>query len=238
MRKLLVANFKMHVPDAGAWRSFRVSKSAEVVVCPPLPYLRDFGQNKNFKLGAQDVFWENVRSGGAYTGEVSVEILKKFGVGYVILGHSERRALGETDEIVNKKVKTALASGLKVILCVGESKETKKKGEVAAKRFISQELRADLSGVKKIFLKNITVAYEPIWAIGTGVPDKPEDAALMSLFIKKLLPVKVLYGGSVNQRNAAKFLKAKELDGALVGTASLNPKEFKKIVEASINPHT
>lgn len=229
----MVANFKMHAPDTGAWRSFRVSESAEVVVCPPLPYLKDFGQNKNFKLGAQDVFWENVRSGGAYTGEVSAEILKKFGVEYVILGHSERRALGETDEVINKKLKTALAAGLKVILCVGESKEIKKRGGAAAKRFVNQELRVALPGVKKIFLKNITIAYEPIWAIGTGIPDKPEDAALMSLFIKKLLPVKVLYGGSVNSRNATRFLKAKEIDGALVGTASLNPKEFKKIVESS-----
>jgi triosephosphate isomerase len=233
VRKLLVANFKMNAPDA-AWKNFRVPNSVDAVICPPFPYLKDFSRNRNFKLGAQDVFWENVRSGGAYTGEVSADMLKKLGVEYVILGHSERRKwMGETDEVINKKLHTALASGLKIILCVGESREVKKKGEAAAKRFVSQELRADLSGVKKKFLKNITIAYEPIWAIGTGIPDKPEDAANMACFIKKLLSVRVIYGGSVNSENAARFLNTKEIDGALVGAASLNPKEFKKIAEIS-----
>lgn len=224
----------MHAPGASAWSNFRAPKGAEVVVCPSFPYLAAFSGKAGFKLGAQDVFWENLRSGGAYTGEISAAMLKDFGAEYVIVGHSERRALGETDYIVNKKLKTALSAGLKVILCVGEAKEVRKRGFAAARGFVRNELRARLSGVKKKFLKNIAVAYEPIWAIGTGLADKPKDAAEVAGFIKKLLPVRVLYGGSVSSKNAEKFLAQKEIDGALVGGASLDPKEFKKIVEASI----
>lgn len=233
MRKLLVANFKMHAPDIRPWANFKTPKGAEVVVCPAFPYLADF-KKRNFSLGAQDVFWENLRSGGAYTGEVSVAMLKDFGAEYVIVGHSERRALGEKDEVINKKLKTALASGLKVIFCVGEPKEIRRKGISAVKVFVQNELRAGLSGVKKKFLKNIAVAYEPVWAIGTGVADTPKNASEMAGYIKKLLPARVLYGGSVNSGNARKFLAQREIDGALVGGASLDPKEFKKIVEASI----
>ena len=234
MKKLLVANFKMHAPDARTWTGFRAPKGAEAVICPPFPYLDTFARKKNFRLGAQDVFWENLRSGGAYTGEVSAAMLKDFGVEYVIIGHSERRAFGETDGIINKKMKTALSAGLKIIFCVGESREIRRKGIAAAKIFVRSELRAGLSGVKKKFLKGITIAYEPIWAIGTGNPDTPKSAAEMADYIKKLLPVHILYGGSVNSGNAKRFLVQKEIDGALVGGASLDPKEFKKIVEASI----
>lgn len=223
----------MHAPNVRAWADFKAPKDAETVICPPFPYLADFNK-RNFRLGAQDVFWENLRSGGTYTGEISAAMLKDFGAEYVIIGHSERRALGETDEIVNKKLKTALAAGLKVIFCVGEPKDVRRKGEGASRQYVRNELRAGLSGVKKSFLKHIFVAYEPIWAIGTGIADKPEDAVNMAIFIKKLLPVRILYGGSVNSKNAGRFLKRKEIDGALVGAASLNPKEFKKIAEASI----
>lgn len=232
MKKLIVANFKMHSPDIKAWANFKALKGAETVVCPSFPYFALFGGKREFKLGAQDVFWENARSGGAYTGEMSAQMLKDFGAEYVIIGHSERRMLGEGDAVINKKVKTALASGLKVILCVGESKEVRKSGLLASKRFISQQLRAALSEVKKKSIENISVAYEPIWAIGTGLADKPEDAVNMAVFIKKLLFVRVLYGGSVTSKNAGKFLKNKEIDGVLVGGASLDPKEFKKIIEA------
>ncbi|MDO8504865.1 MAG: triose-phosphate isomerase [Candidatus Liptonbacteria bacterium] len=238
MKKLLIANFKMHAPSAKAWASFQAPKGAEVVVCPAFPYLISFSGRRGFKLGAQNVFWENLRSGGAYTGEVSASMLRELGAEYVIIGHSERRQLGETDEMVNKKIKTALSAGLKVIFCVGESKETRRKGMRTAENFVRHELSAGLSGVKKNFLDKISVAYEPIWAIGTGVADTPKGADEMAIFIKKLLAVKVLYGGSVNSKNASAFLARKEIDGALVGGASLDPKEFKKIVEASIHPHT
>lgn len=230
MKKLLVANFKMNSPEARGWKIN--AKKAEVVVCPAFPFLSDWDK-KGAQLGAQDVFWENVRSGGAYTGEVSAEMLKSFGVKYVIIGHSERRAnLGETDEVVNKKMKTALAAGLKVILCVGESKEVRKKGIKFAENFVRQELRADFAGVKNKFLDKIAVAYEPIWAIGTGVADTPAGAEAMAEFIKRLVKVKVLYGGSVNSKNAGKFLNQKGIDGALVGGASLNSNEFQKIIDS------
>lgn len=237
MKKLIVANFKMNEPNLKNWSGFKPPKGAEVVICPSFLQLNFFNKIKNgFKLGAQDLFWENLRSGGAYTGEISANMLKNSGVEYVIVGHSERRKwLGESDEIINKKLKTALAGGLKAILCVGEPKEVRKHGLKTAKNFVRGQLKKDLLGIKKSELKNITIAYEPIWAIGTGTPDKPNEAEEMANFIKTLISVKVLYGGSVNSKNSEKFLSHKDIDGALVGGASLDPKEFKKI--ASIGSH-
>ena len=221
----------MHEPDLRAWAKFKPTSKAEVAIFPSFLHIPLFFGRKDISLGAQDVFWENLRSGGAYTGEISSEMLKKYGVKYVLVGHSERRALGDTNEIVGKKLKTALASGLKVILCVGESEDIRKKGITAAKNFVRAELKSALFGVKKKFLKDIIVAYEPLWAIGTGRTDKPSDAAEMANFIRTLLlPARVIYGGSVTAKNAEKFISQKGIDGALVGSASLDPKEFEKII--------
>ena len=221
----------MHEPDLRAWAKFKPTSKAEVAIFPSFLHIPLFFGRKDISLGAQDVFWENLRSGGAYTGEISAEMLKKYGVKYVLVGHSERRALGDTNEIVGKKLKTALASGLKVILCVGESEDIRKKGITAAKNFVRAELKSALFGVKKKFLKDIIVAYEPLWAIGTGRTDKPSDAAEMANFIRTLLlPARVIYGGSVTAKNAEKFISQKGIDGALVGSASLDPKEFEKII--------
>ena len=231
MKKFIAANFKMHEPDLRAWAKFKPTSKAEVAIFPSFLHIPLFFGRKDISLGAQDVFWENLRSGGAYTGEISSEMLKKYGVKYVLVGHSERRALGDTNEIVGKKLKTALASGLKVILCVGESEDIRKKGITAAKNFVRAELKSALFGVKKKFLKDIIVAYEPLWAIGTGRTDKPSDAAEMANFIRTLLlPAQVIYGGSVTAKNAEKFISQKGIDGALVGSASLDPKEFEKII--------
>jgi triosephosphate isomerase (TIM) len=235
MKKLIVGNWKMNpeTPEMAKLLYAELgrirSKTSDMVICPPFPYLH-LAKPKAYALGAQDVFWEQK---GAYTGEVSPGILKGFGVSYVIIGHSERRTLvGETDEMIARKLKAAATAGLKAILCVGEDAEMRTKGLTAAKRFVEKELREDLVGVKA---NGLIIAYEPIWAISGGVigkpADSPADAAEMAEFIKSRVPdAKVLYGGSVNAGNARDFLKQPEIDGALVGGASLRGMEFKQIV--------
>lgn len=242
-KKIIIANWKMHAPNLRSWRSFRAPKNIEVVICPPFPYLYHVSRityhDKNVKLGAQDVFWEDK---GAYTGEVSPTMLKSSKVEYVIVGHSERRRwLGETDEMINKKVKAALRAGLKVILCVGEPFSVRRKGLAAAKKFVADQLKKDLYSTKsyKLKTKSLMVAYEPIWAIGTGRSDKPSDTAEMARFIKNQLPaascqLPVLYGGSVNSKNIADFVQYKEIGGALVGGASLKVKEFSRMVKIAL----
>lgn len=228
MKKLLVANWKMNLPQLNKWKRFSAPKNVEVVICPPFSYLRETKEvlGRPLKLGAQDVFWEEK---GAFTGEVSPSMLKNSGVEYVIIGHSERRRwLGETDEMVNKKVLAALNAGIKVILCVGEPKEVRKRGLGAAKKFVGNQLIKDLRSVKK--KDQIIFAYEPIWAVGTGVPDKAEDSAEIAAFIKSKTGGKVVYGGSITSKNARGFFERKEIWGALVGGASLNAKEFNKII--------
>lgn len=222
--------------------------SVDVVVCPPFTHIERVGKllgKTRIKLGAQDVFW---KSHGAYTGEVSPFQLKALGVRYVIVGHSERRALGETDKVVNKKVKAALSAGLKVILCVGESLTVRKRGFANAKNFVKKQLTKDLKGIgnclatrdpvkkEKLKIENLLIAYEPLWAIGTGRAAAPADATVMARFIKELLVVsrkslvRVLYGGSVNAGNVGAFLAEPDINGALVGGASLKPREFKKMI--------
>jgi triosephosphate isomerase len=236
--KLIVANWKMNpasLPEAV--RLARASDARNVVLAPPYLYLPVIAWIvKKAQLGAQDLFWEDR---GAYTGEISPLQLKKARVKYVIVGHSERRRLGETDEIVNQKTKAALTRGLKVILCVGEDWSVRRRGIAAAQKYVTQQLKKDLKLItNKLIANNLLIAYEPIWAIGTGKADKPEEAAAISKYIKNFLrknyratKIKVLYGGSVNDKNAAPFLEAKEIDGALVGGASLKPREFKKIIQ-------
>lgn len=245
---LLAGNWKEN-PDSekGALALFKAVASAKRVrgvglaVFPPFIYLeRVMAAGKkmcvNLPVGAQDVFWEER---GAFTGEVGPAMLKKLGVQYVIIGHSERRAwLKETDEMVNKKIKAALAAKMKVILCVGEPLAIRRKGEQAAQRYVAAQLEKDLRGISPAALKkDLVIAYEPIWAIGTGRAARPEDVVLMALFIKtkagggsaRNVPA-VLYGGSVNAENIADFVQYKGIDGALVGGASLNAREFKKMI--------
>lgn len=268
MKKIIIFNWKMNPDFLGeAKRIFsgyglRVAdcgRNLELVVVPPFVYLSEFKNSrsrlgfggrvktkklKNLKLGAQNVFWENPRfGGGAYTGEISVKMLKNLGVEYVIVGHSERRRyLGETDEMVNKKVLAALKGGLKVILCVGEGLSIRRAGKKAVEKFIKNQLQKDLKNILlnfKSYILNsrLAVAYEPLWAIGTGHSDTPEDAVEIIKFINKWLnvkcqklKVKVLYGGSVDSKNIADFLKHSEIDGALIGHASLKAAEIKKII--------
>jgi triosephosphate isomerase len=233
--KYIIANWKMN--PASLDEAKKLAKASDVeglVICPPFLFIEEVGLKiKKAKLGAQDLFWEEK---GAFTGEISTEELKSVGAEYVIIGHSERRKnLGETDEMVAKKMAAALKAGLKPILCVGEPREIRDKGKT--KEFVENELRIGLS---RIITEpaEIVVAYEPIWAIGTGNPDTPENMANMVKFIKDLLvklgsklKAHVIYGGSVTSANAESFLKYKEIEGALVGGASLKGDEITKIVE-------
>ncbi|MDO8537051.1 MAG: triose-phosphate isomerase [bacterium] len=246
MAKLIVANWKM---NPGTFREAKTiassiskfakhKKNVEVVVCPPFIWLADLLHESphGVRWGAQNVFWEDK---GAFTGEVSPAMIKDSGAEYVIIGHSERRhSLGETDVMINKKIIAALRAGLRVILCVGEPTSVRKKGLAVAKRYVMSQLHKDLHGLKKILHSRLIIAYEPIWAIGTGKADKPEDTIEMTRFIKSLLLTtyhlphsSVLYGGSVNGKNAQSFLRHKDIDGALVGGASLKAGEFKKIIK-------
>ncbi len=247
MKKIVIGNWKMNpsgIEEARAIFRDIVSgyhslNRVKVVICPPSPFLEklcSLSKNK-IALGAEDCFWGET---GPYTGEVSAKILKSVGARYVILGHSERRALGDGDELINKKIKSALASGLKVIFCVGE-RSRDESGEYL--NFIKNQLILGLDKIKKSSLENLSVAYEPIWAIGKDAlrPASPEDVLETSIFIKKVLTgifgyeagikVSIIYGGSVDEKNSREFLSGDKVDGLLIGRASLDPESFLKILE-------
>lgn len=247
MVNLVVANWKMNPidKDEALFLAQKIESSAKknvkAVIAPPFPFLPVIKPIlKKVSLGAQNLFWEN---SGAFTGEVSPLQLKKMGVGYVILGHSERRInLGETYEMVNRKVKAALKSNLRIILCVGESEP---EGWGAA-TIIGTQIKTALRDVKKNSLSRLIIAYEPIWAISTmpgARPDTPQNAFQVSVYIKKILTglfgrrpadlVQIIYGGSVNPENVGGFLKEGNMEGVLVGGASLNPEKFARILQIS-----
>lgn len=246
MKKIIVANWKMNptaVKEAEKISRDIVKyspklKNAEIVICPPFIYL-DRLSKQNIKLGGQDVFWEGR---GAFTGEISPAMLKDIGAKYVIIGHSERRQkLDETGEMINKKIKAALKSGLKVIFCVGE-KERDEAGEYL--KFIKNEIQEGLAGVSKKDSKNLIIAYEPIWAISSNKgsrPDTPEEFLQTAIYIRRILFFKfgsktahntpILYGGSVDASNAGDFVNIGNAQGLLVGRASLNAQTFADILK-------
>lgn len=246
MKSLIVANWKMNPTNQKAAsqlfdslkRGLKNIRKAEVVVCPPFVYLTSFKfQVSSFKLGAQDCFWQDR---GAFTGEVSPQMLKDLGVKYVILGHSERRqVMGETDEMVNKKLKETLKLKLLPIVCVGETARERKKGETF--QVLKREIGQGFEKVPKSQMSKVVIAYEPIWAIGTGNPCSADDALTAILFIRKVISqifgmaaarkIRILYGGSVNSQNAGDYLSQEGVNGLLVGGASLKSKEFLKIVK-------
>ena len=234
-KKLIVFNWKMNPTTLKKAVSLaKISDFKNVVVIPPFLFTEEIGKIlKKAELGAQDLSWEE---GGAVTGEVSARELKNLRVRYAIVGHSERlQKLRETDEIINKKVLAALKNGLKIILCVGEDLKIRKKGKKAVEKFIKTQLEKDLKGIFKNYnlkANSLIVAYEPIWAIGTGRSDTPQDAYDMIQFIKQTLKAKVLYGGSVSGKNIKNFVIYKEIDGFLIGHASLKSKEVEKIIKA------
>lgn len=248
MNKLIVANWKMNPGTLKeaislARKTGAIKKeTGELVLCPPYPFLSGVGKVlQGAALGAQDA---SISDSGPYTGEVSPTMLKSLGVEYVILGHSERRReFGETDGLVNRKTLAALRTGLRVVLCVGESLEVRKRGISAARSFVRQQLLRCIRGVGKggSSKRNLIVAYEPVWAISTSKNRKdetPEDTARMILFIKDTLgkqlrvsAPRVLYGGSVDEKDVCNFLSRSEVDGVLVGGASLRPGEFVQLTK-------
>jgi triosephosphate isomerase len=246
-RYLIAGNWKMNKTTGEAIElaqklveSLKDVNDRDILICPPFTALYSVYQvikGTNIKLGAQDVFYEN---SGAFTGEISPIMLKDVGCEYVIIGHSERRhIIGETDELINKKIKAAINNGLKTILCVGELLEEREAGKTL--EVVKTQIEKGLNGVSKEEMKNIVIAYEPVWAIGTGKTAKPEDAQEVHAYIRKLLSklyskeiadeTIIQYGGSVKASNIDSLMAMPDIDGALVGGASLVAEEFTRIVK-------
>ncbi len=213
----------------------------DVVLCPPFVYLTDVAEaiaGSNLQLGAQDVYFED---NGAFTGEISTAMLKDVCCQWAIIGHSERRhVIGETDETINKKVLKSLNDGLKVILAVGELLEQREAG--TTKKVVESQVKVGLEGVEKAKMGDVVLAYEPVWAIGTGKTASPEQAEEVHAMIRALLgelydgdvaeATRIQYGGSVKPNNAADLFAREDIDGGLIGGASLKPDDFTAIVNA------
>lgn len=246
MRKPIIAgNWKMNMtPSEGVKlvEELRLVLSdvthCDVVVCPPfvaLPAIKESLKGSNIKLGAQNMHYEEK---GAFTGEVSPNMLVEVGVEYVIIGHSERREyFSETDETVNKKVKAAHAHGLNPIMCCGESLAQREAGETNA--WVGDQIKAGLDGLTQAQLEETVVAYEPIWAIGTGVTASKEQAEETILVIREVIresfgdvadKVRIQYGGSMNAKNAAELMAMPNIDGGLIGGAALKATDFSQVV--------
>lgn len=243
--KVIAGNWKMNKnrQEAQGFMKEFISLVAdtqnEVVICAPyldLSSLVEMTKGTNVKIGAQNVHWEEH---GAYTGEVSASMLKEVGVEYVIIGHSERRQyFNETDEIVNKKIKVAFEHGLKPIVCVGETLEQREQG--ITKQVITNQTKLALEGLDREQVEHTIIAYEPIWAIGTGKTATSEDANNSIKEIRQEIAqiygqnvaqrVIIQYGGSVKSANAKELFTTSDIDGGLVGGASLKAEEFSKIV--------
>ena len=251
MRRFLVAgNWKMNTNKASgealaaalAQNSPASEDGVEVLVCPPFPYLTaiaDKTSGSGVQLGAQDVYFE---ASGAFTGEVAVDMLKDVGCSHAIIGHSERRhVMGETDEVINKKVKAALAGGLTAVLCVGELLSDREAGQTEA--VLDTQMAGGLADISEADAKNVVIAYEPVWAIGTGVTASPEQAESAHEHLRKWVAdrytaafseqIQILYGGSVKPDNAEVLMGQSNVDGALVGGASLKPELFIPIIDAA-----
>jgi len=246
MRKSLIAgNWKMYKTPKesvefvkGLKGAIKTYSDRDILVCPPFTSLIpvfDELKGTSIKLGAQNVFFEDE---GAFTGEISPKMLKEIGVEYVICGHSERRNIfGETDEIINKKVKKTVSAGMTAILCVGEKLEEREKGETF--NVIKRQVERCLDGIKET--EGIVIAYEPVWAIGTGKNATPEQAEEVHSFIRGIIErhygknsaedIIILYGGSVKPENIDSLMAQKNIDGALVGGASLKLDSFLRIVD-------
>jgi triosephosphate isomerase len=215
----------------------------DVAVCPPFVYLQQVGaalQSSHIALGSQDVYFEQK---GAFTGEISSAMLKDVGCAYAICGHSERRhVIGETDELINKKVHAAILGGLLPILCVGELIEERKANKTA--EVVTRQMKKGLAGLTPEKMSAVTIAYEPVWAIGTGLTATPQQAQEVHAMIRKLLAemydrkiageIRIQYGGSAKPDNAGELMQEEDVDGLLVGGASLKADDFVAIVKASV----
>ncbi len=250
-RKLIIAgNWKMNktVAEAidlvnGLRRELNSLKEIDVVVCPPFTALGEVSKalvDTNIRLGAQNM---SEHANGAYTGEISAEMLKEFFVRYVILGHSERRQYQkESDNLISRKALAALSASIKPIICVGELLEEREAGRT--EKVVALQLSGSLAGLTKEQMLECIIAYEPVWAIGTGRTATPEQAQEVHAFIRKQLQemfgenvsryVRIQYGGSVKAANARQIMSQPDVDGALVGGASLEIRQFSDIIKNSI----
>jgi len=250
MRKPLIAgNWKMYKTKDDAL-AFIYAVNVEVpdkdivesVVCAPAIFLRDLvkREGENLRIGAQNMHYAEE---GAFTGEISAQMLKSYGVDYVVIGHSERRAyFNETDETVNLKLIAAVNQDITPIVCVGESLDIREKG--TTNEVVENQIKKAYANVTKEEALKTVVAYEPIWAIGTGVTATPEQANETIVHIRKVLTnlygkqvsddIRILYGGSVNTKNVESLLSMSDIDGALVGGASLDPNSFLTLVRAAL----
>ena len=250
MRKTVIAgNWKMNMTPSAA-RAFikelapmvAGKDKCDIVLCVPyvdIAVAAEAAKGTNIKIGAENVHF---KASGAYTGEVAADMLLEAGAEYVIVGHSERRQyFGETDETVNLRTKAGLAAGLKVILCLGELLEARQAG--ITEEIVSMQTKLDLAGIPEEDLKNVIIAYEPVWAIGTGLTATPEQAdeacGIIRSVVEKLYSkaaaeaITIQYGGSMNEKNAAELLAKENVDGGLIGGASLVTEKFTAIVDAA-----
>jgi triosephosphate isomerase len=248
-RKVIAGNWKMNndISESQKLVSGVISglgndKHCDVILCPPFTSLSEVNsliKNTQIKLGSQNMFYED---SGAFTGEVSANMLKSVGCEYVILGHSERRTVfGENDETINKKNKKAIQCGLKVIFCIGESLSQREKGVTSD--VVRIQVLKGLEGITSEEMKSVIIAYEPIWAIGTGKTATPAQAQEVHLFIRELVAeiysssvsenLIIQYGGSVKADNARELLSQRDIDGALVGGACLKADSFLSIIAAA-----
>lgn len=247
--KLIVANWKMNPESkekaqeiaSEIKHKIKNVKSAKLVICPPFVFINEVGQaisgSKNIVLGAQDVF---TGMGESHTGEISFSMLKNSGAKYIIIGHSEKRATGDNDEVVKEKLFSSLKAGFKVILCVGE-KERRTEGDQFKE--IERQIESALHKLPKNFVKNLIIAYEPVWAIGKSEKEamKGEELALMAIFIKRVVSdvlkikeaekILILYGGSVTEGNAKEIVEKGNVNGLLVGRESLKAENFSKLIK-------
>jgi len=247
-RKVIIAgNWKMNKTAAEGKEFVEAFKplvadidSVEIVVCPVFTALNAVvkaAAGSNVKVGAQNIHWaEN----GAYTGEISAEMLKETGVDYVIIGHSERRQyFAETDETVNKRLKAALAVGLTPMVCIGELLEERESGKTES--VMDTQLKGGLAGLSNDQMEEVVIAYEPVWAIGTGKTATPEMAEETHAYIRKVLTdmfgsdtaekIRIQYGGSMKAANSAELIAQPDIDGGLVGGASLEPDSFAELIK-------
>ena len=247
MRKIIVAgNWKMNASKESVNSliegilSGMSGVSSEVIVCVPFPYLSQVESlisNSSLMLGAQNL---NVNSKGAYTGEVSADMIRDFGAQHVIVGHSERRSLyGESSTVVAEKTKVAIDAGLIPLLCIGESLEERESRNT--KDVVAEQLNAVINLIGIEAFEGVIIAYEPVWAIGTGLTASPEQAQAVHLFIRGLLAdssksiaqkTPILYGGSMNAGNAAELISCSDIDGGLIGGAALKAEDFLQICKA------
>lgn len=249
-KKIIAANWKMNMTQGEAARFIEVflleasdATDVDIVIVPSFTTLSKVSEllteHQDIKLGGQNMHWER---SGAFTGEISAPQLRDLFVRYVVLGHSERRSLfGETDEIVNKKVRAAHEATLRPIVCVGETLKEREAGKV--EKVLGRQLRESLAELSPKELQETVVAYEPVWAIGTGRNATPEQAQEAHAFIRSVLAklsdsttaerVRIQYGGSVKPENAGELMSQQDIDGALVGGASLDPRSFAQIIKAA-----